>query len=304
MALPPFILNKLQQLEPGALFDVRLPRVQSSSGTRYFVKVGASGEKEQYIGEERSLRDMHAAAPGLVPKMVMSGFLDSNGESQGDSGRPYFVSEYKDIGPLSSQAGAILGKRLGVELHRFKSDKGFGFDVPTFCGATRMRNGWYDTWTECFSVKIKDLLQTLQDEGRGKRLVQKGGEVCSRVIPALLGNLDIEPVLIHGDLWSGNTGIDNQTGEPVIFDPSSFYGHNEFDLAIARIFGGIPASFFETYETVMPKTKPVKEYQQRGDLYELFHYLNHTVLFGGGGYAASAERKMDALLKWANSKNL
>lgn len=30
----------------------------------------------------------------------------------------------------------------------------------------------------------------------------------------------------------------------------------------------------------MPKTEPVSQYDLRGDLYELFHYLNHTVLFG------------------------
>lgn len=28
-------------------------------------------------------------------------------------------------------------------------------------------------------------------------------------------------------IQSGNTGVDNETQEPVVFDPSSFYGHNE-----------------------------------------------------------------------------
>jgi fructosamine kinase len=51
-------------------------------------------------------------------------------------------------------------------------------------------------------------------------------------------------------------------------------------LAIARIFGGIPRSFFEEYHKHMPKTEPEDQYELRGDLYELFHYLNHTVLFG------------------------
>jgi Fructosamine kinase len=51
-------------------------------------------------------------------------------------------------------------------------------------------------------------------------------------------------------------------------------------LAIARMFGGIPKTFFATYEKCRPKTEPSDEYHLRGDLYELFHYLNHTLLFG------------------------
>ena len=51
-------------------------------------------------------------------------------------------------------------------------------------------------------------------------------------------------------------------------------------LAIARIFGGIPQSFFKTYHEYLPKSEPEDEYELRGDLYELYHYLNHTVLFG------------------------
>ena len=53
-----------------------------------------------------------------------------------------------------------------------------------------------------------------------------------------------------------------------------------YSLAIGRMFGGIPRSFFEEYHKQMPKTEPVDQYELRGDLYELFHYLNHTVLFG------------------------
>ncbi len=73
-----------------------------------------------------------------------------------------------------------------------------------------------------------------------------------RVISALLGPLQVKPVLLHGDLWvlllihkfwllelittqSGNTGTDATTGEPVIFDPSSLYGHNEAEYVFQLI---------------------------------------------------------------------
>lgn len=53
-------------------------------------------------------------------------------------------------------------------------------------------------------------------------------------------------------------------------------------LAIARVFGGFPRTFFTTYHENHPKSEPVDQYELRGDLYELFHYLNHTLLFGVG----------------------
>ena len=54
-----------------------------------------------------------------------------------------------------------------------------------------------------------------------------------KVIPRLLRPLEshgrvVRPSLVHGDLWYGNTGIVNPTTEEgIIFDPSSFWAHNE-----------------------------------------------------------------------------
>lgn len=288
MSLPQILLEQLKKVNPTAEFAGSLPKVRSSLGDTYFAKLGRPSEAEQYQGEVESLKAIDAAASGLAPKVIASGV---------DNGRPYFISYYKDFGSLSDSAGAELGKRLATELHQYSSDCGFGFHVPTFCGATRMKNGWFDTWEECYSEMIGDLLSQLRGKGgRYDKLCRKGEQIKASVIPKLLGPLKIKPALLHGDLWSGNTGVERLTGKPVIFDPTSFYGHNEADLAIARIFGGIPHSFFVAYHQHFPKTEPIDQYEQRGDLYELFHYLNHTVLFGGG-YASSAEGKMDKLLR-------
>ncbi|XP_006454064.1 hypothetical protein AGABI2DRAFT_196782 [Agaricus bisporus var. bisporus H97] len=284
--LPRIILENLQSIDPDAQFTGNLPKVQSSTGQTYFVKSGSPSESEQYLGEARSLEAIGTAAPGLAPAMIAYG--------NGEDGTPFFVSEYKDMAPLSSGASDLLAKRLATELHQYKSHEGFGFEVPTFCGATRQRNGWYTTWEQCYSNLIGNLLDGLSRR-EYSALVTKGEKIREEVIPRLLGKLEIEPVLLHGDLWSGNVGVDSLTGKPVIFDPSSYYGHNEADLAIARIFGGFSQSFFESYHNHHPKSEPVSEYNLRADLYELYHYLNHTLLFGGG-YARSAERIMNKLL--------
>lgn len=62
----------------------------------------------------------------------------------------------------------------------------------------------------------------------------------SRAVPVLLSDFEPapRPVILHGDLWSGNIGYDKSTNSPVIYDGSSYYGHGEADLGIARMFGG------------------------------------------------------------------
>lgn len=95
-------------------------------------------------------------------------------------------------------------------------------------------------------------------------------------------------------------------------------------LAIARIFGGFGPSFFTEYHAHRPKSEPVDEYEERMILYELFHYLNHTLMFGvsrecvlkvmglmllafelgKSGYAGQSKGHMRKLLKFADSKGI
>jgi len=67
----------------------------------------------------------------------------------------------------------------------------------------------------------------------------------------------------------------------IVHVPNYFITAVTFSLAIARIFGGFSQQFFEKYHEHLPKSEPVEQYELRVDLYELFHYLNHALLFGG-----------------------
>lgn len=46
------------------------------------------------------------------------------------------------------------------------------------------------------------------------------------------------------------------------------------------MFGGIPEAFYTTYHEHLPKSEPQEQYGLRQELYQLYHYLNHTVMFG------------------------
>lgn len=170
MPLPSNILSELAKIEPGAEFTGAVGgRVRSSHGKSYFVKLGSPSEGEQYTGEAESLKEIDIGATGLAPKVFAAGTFED--------GKPFFISEYKDMGRLTDKSATVLGRRLATELHAYTSPDGFGFKVPTFCGATRMKNGWYDSWEECYSEMIGDLLEKLQRRGGHQELCTKGDSI-------------------------------------------------------------------------------------------------------------------------------
>ena len=90
------------------------------------------------------------------------------------------------------------------------------------------------------------------------------------------------PFLLHGDLWSGNY-ITGNDGQAWLIDPAVYVGHAEADLAMTELFGGFAPAFYSAYGQVNPLQPG---YEQRRDLYNLYHLLNHLNLFGGGYLSA------------------
>jgi fructosamine-3-kinase len=86
------------------------------------------------------------------------------------------------------------------------------------------------------------------------------------------------PSLLHGDLWGGNYMCD-AAGAVVLIDPAVYYGHPEADLAMTELFGGFRPSFYGGYRNESPLQPG---YEDRRDLYNLYHMLNHLNIFGGG----------------------
>ncbi|CAI4217242.1 unnamed protein product [Parascedosporium putredinis] len=185
----------------------------------------------------------------------------------------------------------------------------FGFPTTTCCGATAQDNAWRDTWAAFYAEnRLRGILAECARRGQNDGPLDTAvNRVAAEVVPRLLGGLEeagVVPVVVHGDLWSGNhgRGVIGGTGgvEEVVFDPSCVYGHSEYELGIMKMFGGFGAAFWREYEELVPRAEPVEEYEDRLRLYELYHHLNHTALFGGG-YRSSAMSIMEKLIsKYGN----
>lgn len=94
----------------------------------------------------------------------------------------------------------------------------------------------------------------------------------------LLGAQVPPPSLLHGDLWNGNLLV-GAAGNAVVIDPAVYYGHREAELAMPLLFGGFPAEFFDAYSEAWPLASG---WQDRVEIYKLYHLLNHLNLFGVG----------------------
>ena len=75
-------------------------------------------------------------------------------------------------------------------------------------------------------------------------------------------------------------------------DPAFYYGDKEVDIAMTKLFGSQYGEFYKAYDEVHP---PKEGWQQREVIYNLYHILNHYVLFGGS-YLSQAQGMMGRIL--------
>ncbi len=183
-----------------------------------------------------------------------------------------------------------LGKGLG-ELHLKSAEsnpKMFGFPVEGFIGTTDQKKGLKDDWIDCFlNLRIIPQLLILKSRILDKEVINK---VKEKIKLQLLNHKPIN-ALVHGDLWSGNAGMD-KNGKGVIFDPASWWADNEVDIAMTKLFGGFRKEFYEEYHRIFP----IKNgFEKRIIIYNFYHILNHANMFGGG-YLNQVEDYVKAIL--------
>lgn len=133
-------------------------------------------------------------------------------------------------------------------MHRSLSEKGFGFEADNTIGATPQPNlPWMDDWADFWDKnRLGHMLKLTGNAGLSDAKVQE----LRKKTRELLSHKP-EPSLLHGDLWGGNKGFckKGDTAVPVIFDPATYYGDREADVAMTDLFGGFGKDFYDGYNS-------------------------------------------------------
>ena len=265
--------------------DLRIERVQAVGGgcIHHAVRVSTSrGDvfakwnddcpPDVFLREADGLRELRAADSGLAIPEVLAASLPGSGHPA------YIVTEYLEPGSRGDEAA--LGRGLAA-IHG-RSAPAFGFPVSTYCGPTLQENTEAPSWAEFYAERrLRPLFGLLEKERRLGASDRRTLDLVVERLPSLVAP-SAPPALIHGDLWSGNV-LRTAVG-PGLVDPACAYADREMEFGITTLFGGFSPRFFAAYEEAWPLPAGWRE---RNPLYQLYHLLNHHLIFGGH-YGAEA----------------
>jgi protein-ribulosamine 3-kinase len=274
----------LQPLANSAFCDTWQAR---RGGLKLFVKSAGREGAGMLRAEADGLRALAATGSMRVPA------VDSLSDAPG--GALVLALEWLDFARPDDGFGRRFGHALAA-LHAARcplEPASFGWRGDNYLGATPQRNtplqpatraGWLAFYGKSRLGCMKDRLSPSAAE------LRHAVEAVIEALPRLLAEAPAaRPALVHGDLWQGNWDM-LADGTPVIFDPAVSCSDPGAELAMMELFGSPPAGFRAGYEEAggqWPAPQCVR-------LYQLYHLLNHVVLFGGG-YAQQALRTARAL---------
>lgn len=255
---------------------------------RLFLKSAAAPGAAMLRAEADGLRALAATRTIRVP--AVQGLLERPG------GGLILALEWLQLARLDAEFGFRFGEALAA-LHAQPcplQPPAFGWRGDNYIGATPQRNtptqaptrsGWIAFLAASRLGAMRDRLRNAPPE------LRPAVDAVIETLPALFGDEhEPRPCLIHGDLWQGNWGM-LADGTPVVFDPAVSCSDAEAEIAMMELFGSPPRGFREAYEHAGGRWPE----QRRQRVYQLYHLLNHAVLFDGA-YGQQALRVARSLL--------
>ena len=264
--------SSIQALSPvsGGCISEAL-KLEMDSGELFFLKLNNSNPGDMFIREAHGLNELYKAKAIRIPKVI-------NFESS------FILIEFIKQNKKAENFYEEFGRKF-AELHKFTGEN-FGFYEDNYIGSNVQKNipdtNEKSNWTEFyFNKRILFQLKLAEKNGYAtKELTTKINSLENKIGNILSGSEE-QPSLLHGDLWSGNF-IADENGNACLIDPAVYYGHREADLAMTKLFGGFNSEFYHSYNEYFPLPAG---YENRENIYKLYHVLNHLNLFGRGYYS-------------------
>lgn len=199
-----------------------------NSNESYFLKVSIGHHgREALRGEFEATSAIYTIIPDFCPKPVGWGSLSGAEDTH------FYICKWHNFAE-GVPAPESFCKKLTTLHSSLTSPEGkFGFHCTTYNGNLPQDNTWNDSWEDFFTNGLRDVLRIREERaGRNEELDNLLPALFEKVIPRLLrplerGGQKVIPSLVHGDLWYGNARVDSATGEAIVFDPASFWAHNE-----------------------------------------------------------------------------
>ena len=275
-----FVVRKCHAIAGGCINSTYLIE---DGARRFFVKVHGVSGLTMFEAEADGLREIMTASAIRVPEPVCVGVAEDSA---------FLVLEFIDFSSGTRGWAEDFGLQLS-DMHRVCAPQ-HGWRRDNTIGSTHQVNTLSGNWPEFWrDRRLGCQLALAASKGYGDILQRNGERLLAKVDGFFTGYVPL-PSLLHGDMWGGNYAY-TTTGEPVIFDPATYYGDREVDLAMTELFGGFPAVFHAAYREAFPLDAG---YPMRKELYNLYHILNHLNMFGAG-YLGQAEEMIEALLSKA-----
>ncbi len=250
-------------------------RLVLSDGSFLFLKVNSISNADFFRAEAEGITAIKKTEAIRVPDIYAIGT---------DGRYSFILMEHIDSAWMGEGFWEELGHNL-ASMHKadtasFVSGGKYGFNSDNYIGAGKQMNTPKNSWIEFFSeCKLRPQFE-LAARYFDSRTVKMANRLLDH-LDSFLFEPD-KPSLLHGDLWSGNF-MSDENGRPMLIDPAVYVGCNEADIAMTELFGGFDRRFYDSYFEMM---ESVPGYQDRRDLYNLYHLTNHLNLFGSAYLSA------------------
>ena len=290
--LPDSVLNAVHQVLQNIGDPDPIVQVRSQGGgcinnasqvvtqkNKYFLKWNANPLPGMFTTEAYGLKLLKSIGEIRVPEVIKA-------QEAGNSTPAFILQEW--IEQRTGFDQKKCGQQLALLHQKSQSDQ-YGLEVDNYIGSTPQSNRRQSDWVTFFrEQRILPQVKLAQRKGACDRSRSQQLSRFTSKLDDWLGGVPRKPSLLHGDLWGGNV-IGDQNHNPVLIDPAVYYGDREADVAFTLMFGGFSREFYQTYQETYPMEPG---YQDRFEIYNVYHILNHLNLFGESyGYS------LDSLLR-------